>query len=317
LFAAFGRWNVLGWHGREQRSLTFFAPGQVALTPAQLATAYFFLGTATLALVQTLVGAASQHYRADVAGFFGIELAQLFPYNLTRTWHVQLAIFRVSTSFLAAGIFLTPMIAGGREPRGQHVLADLLLGALVAVVAASLLGEWAGIFGLTGELWSWIGAQASSTWTSAGQRCGLAPAPLARRRGCHSWLWRARRSPPWHRDHADSLRRCAREPWPHAAGVRVARPSCLSWDSPSGLRPAAGVNPQHEHTQLRLADCAIRRIYDKCCVVVDRHARIRDRRTGLDECGQHLVRCQIGRGSSRVREPSTSSAGMMTRHGMQ
>jgi nitric oxide reductase subunit B len=56
-----------------------------------------------LALVQTLVGAASQHYRADVAGFFGIDLARLFPYNLTRTWHVQLAILWIATSFLAAG----------------------------------------------------------------------------------------------------------------------------------------------------------------------------------------------------------------------
>ena len=27
LFAAFGRWNFLGWHGREQATLTFRAPG--------------------------------------------------------------------------------------------------------------------------------------------------------------------------------------------------------------------------------------------------------------------------------------------------
>jgi nitric oxide reductase subunit B len=159
LFAAFGRWNVLGWHGREQRSLTFFSPGEVSLTPAQRATAYFFLAMAALALVQTLVGAASQHYRADVAGLFGIDLVRVFPYNLTRTWHVQLAIFWVATSFLAAGIFLTPMVAGGREPRGQHLLAYILLGALVVVVAGSLLGEWAGVFGLRGGLWAWIGAQ--------------------------------------------------------------------------------------------------------------------------------------------------------------
>ena len=33
-----------------------------------------------------------------------------------RTWHVQLAIFWVATSFVAAGIFLAPMIAR-REPR--------------------------------------------------------------------------------------------------------------------------------------------------------------------------------------------------------
>ena len=51
---------------------------------------------AALFLIQTLVGAASQHYRADLGGFFGIDLAQVLPYNLTRTWHVQLAIFWVS-----------------------------------------------------------------------------------------------------------------------------------------------------------------------------------------------------------------------------
>ena len=39
-----------------------------------------------------------------------------------RTWHVQLAIFWVATSFVAAGIFLAPMIAR-REPRGQGKLA--------------------------------------------------------------------------------------------------------------------------------------------------------------------------------------------------
>ena len=37
LFAAFGRWNILGWHGRERQTITFRPPGQVALTPAQRA----------------------------------------------------------------------------------------------------------------------------------------------------------------------------------------------------------------------------------------------------------------------------------------
>jgi nitric oxide reductase subunit B len=149
LFAAFGRWNFLGWRGREQATLSFRAPGDVALTPAQRACAWFFLVMAALFLIQTLVGAASEHYRADLAGFFGIDLAQVLPYNLMRTWHVQLAIFWVATSFLAAGIFLAPMIAG-REPRGQHFLAYGLLGALAVVVFGSMIGEWLGIFGFMG-----------------------------------------------------------------------------------------------------------------------------------------------------------------------
>ncbi|HEX2740161.1 MAG TPA: hypothetical protein VHM69_06915, partial [Rubrobacter sp.] len=61
LFAAFGRWNFLGWRGREQATLSFRAPGDVALTPAQRACAWFFLVMAALFLIQTLVGAASQH----------------------------------------------------------------------------------------------------------------------------------------------------------------------------------------------------------------------------------------------------------------
>ena len=117
LFGAFGRWGRnLGWHGREQATLSFRSPGDVALTPAQRATAWFFFVMAALFLLQTLVGAASQHYRAEIASFFGFDLAQVFPYNLMRTWHVQLALFWVATSFVAAGIFLAPMIAR-REPR--------------------------------------------------------------------------------------------------------------------------------------------------------------------------------------------------------
>jgi nitric oxide reductase subunit B len=92
-----------------------------------------------LFLLQTLVGGASQHYRADISNFFGIDLARFLPFNITRTWHLQLAIFWVSTSYLAAGIFLAPMITG-REPRGQNLLAYGLLGALVIVVFGSLGG---------------------------------------------------------------------------------------------------------------------------------------------------------------------------------
>ena len=158
LFAAFGRWNFLGWRGREQQALSFRAPGDVALTPAQSACAWFFLVMAALFLIQTLVGAASEHYRADLASFFGIDLARWFPYNLVRTWHVQLAIFWTATAFLAAGIFLAPMIAG-REPLGQHWLAFALLGALAIVVFGSMVGEFLGIHGYMGNLWTWFGNQ--------------------------------------------------------------------------------------------------------------------------------------------------------------
>ena len=65
---------------------------------------------------------------------------------------MQLAILWVSTSFLAAGIFLAPLVAG-HEPRGQHWLAYGLLGALTVVVFGSMAGEFAGIHGWTTRVW--------------------------------------------------------------------------------------------------------------------------------------------------------------------
>ena len=157
LFAALGRWwDRLGWRRLERRRLTFRRPDDVRLTPAQRACAGFFLAAVLLFFVQALLGGASQHYRAELTGFFGLDLARWIPFNLARTWHVQLAILWVATAYLGAGIFLVPMIAGP-EPRGQHWLAYGLLGALCLVVAGSLGGEAAGIHGATAS--AWIGNQ--------------------------------------------------------------------------------------------------------------------------------------------------------------
>jgi len=156
LLGVFGRWNLLGWHGREQQGVSFRAPDEVLLAPAQRATVWFFFTMAALFVVQTLLGGATEHYRAELQNFFGIDLGKVLPYNVVRTWHLQLSIFWVATSYLAAAIFIAPMIAG-REPRGQTLLAYGLLGALVVVVVGSLLGEFAGIKGLIRN--SWYGNQ--------------------------------------------------------------------------------------------------------------------------------------------------------------
>jgi nitric oxide reductase subunit B len=159
LFGAFGRWgDRLGWRGRQAETIEFRSPDSVRLTPAQRATAWFFLVVGGLFLVQTLVGAASEHYRADLTSFFGIDLARLLPFNLARTWHLQLALFWVAAAFLAAGIFLAPIIAG-REPPRQHLLAYALLGAVTVVVVGSLVGEALSIHGVFSEPGSFFESQ--------------------------------------------------------------------------------------------------------------------------------------------------------------
>ena len=57
---------------------------------------------------------------------------------------MQTAMFWIATAFLAAGLFLAPVV-GGREPRFQRLGVNVLFGALLVVVAGSLAGEWLAI----------------------------------------------------------------------------------------------------------------------------------------------------------------------------
>jgi nitric oxide reductase subunit B len=160
LLALFGRYsNSLGWHSTEPGMLRFRSSSEVGLTPAQRVTAWYFFVVCALFLLQTLLGGATAHYHAETGGFFGYDLAQVLPYNLTRTWHLQLALFFVVASYLAAGIFLAPLITG-HEPRFQRALSIALLGALVVVVVGSLAGEAASYKGwLHGDARALAGAQ--------------------------------------------------------------------------------------------------------------------------------------------------------------
>jgi nitric oxide reductase subunit B len=172
LFAVYGRWSAkVGWQSAEAPAISFRQPGEVGLTPAQRATAWFFFTIAGLFLVQTLLGAAAEHYRADILSFFGIDLAQILPFNPARAWHLQLALFWAAAGFLAAGIFLAPFVAG-REPTKQSILVYVLFGAVVLVVVGSLVSEALSIPASLGP-----GARCShnsgSTWTchGSGRRC--------------------------------------------------------------------------------------------------------------------------------------------------
>ncbi len=155
----FGRYNWLGWSDEQSNRVQFRSIEQVAVTPAQRAIVWFLFVSSLLFVLQTLTGGLIAHYRAEPEGFFGIDFSAILPFNIMRTWHVQLAIFWVSASYLATGIFVVPLIAG-RERRGQGALTILLLIAVAIVVFGSLAGEYAGAQGWLGDgLWFWLGHQ--------------------------------------------------------------------------------------------------------------------------------------------------------------
>lgn len=157
----FGKFDYFGWKGeKEVTHVHEPAPRPLILTPSQWATGWFFAVVALLFLLQSALGGALAHYRVEPGSFFGIDLARVLPYNLARTWHLQLAIFWIATAWVGGGLFLAPWV-GDCEPRNQKAGVLVLLGALVVVVVGSLWGELLGVRNALGRLWFWFGHQGS------------------------------------------------------------------------------------------------------------------------------------------------------------
>ena len=133
--------------------------GDIRPTPSMRAVAKYLGVVMALFGVQVLLGALTAHYTVEGQSFFGLPVAQWLPYSLTRTWHLQTAVFWIATAFLAAGLFLAPAV-GGREPRFQRLGVNVLFGALLVVVAGSMTGEFFSIHQKLGlDLGFWFGQQ--------------------------------------------------------------------------------------------------------------------------------------------------------------
>ena len=127
-------------------------------TPSQRATVKYFFVVAALWVVQILLGVIVAHYGVEGSGFYGIPLDKILPYSIARTWHLQIGIFWIATSWLATGLYIAPAVSG-YEPKGQRLGVNILFGALILVVVGSLAGEWLGIQQKLGNLWFWFGSQ--------------------------------------------------------------------------------------------------------------------------------------------------------------
>ena len=124
--------------------------------PSQRKTLKYFVVAAALFLVQVMLGGYMAHAYVEGSGFYGIDLLSILPFTVAKTWHLQLAVFWIATAWLGLGLYIAPLI-GGREPKGQGLLVDILFGAVVLVAVGSLAGEYAGVQGMLGEHWWLLG----------------------------------------------------------------------------------------------------------------------------------------------------------------
>jgi nitric oxide reductase subunit B len=135
-------WWYAAQKAEEHPEAPKFDPlGKWAPTASQRATLKYFWVVSGLILAQLLMGVITAHYGVEGDGFFGIKLSQVLPYAVSRTWHVQIGIFWIATAWLAAGLFIGPLVSG-HEPKYQSLGVHVLFGALLAIVVGSLAGEW-------------------------------------------------------------------------------------------------------------------------------------------------------------------------------
>ncbi|ALC90163.1 nitric oxide reductase [Bacillus sp. FJAT-18017] len=132
---------------------------KIPVTASQVKTGKYFVIVMTLFFVQAMFGALLAHYYIEPDSFFGNKwIAEILPFNITKGFHLQLAIFWIATAWLGMGIYLAPLV-GGHEPKKQGLLVDILFWALVVLVGGSMIGQWLGANGYLGNNWFLLGHQ--------------------------------------------------------------------------------------------------------------------------------------------------------------
>jgi nitric oxide reductase subunit B len=127
----------------------------LTITPSMHAILKYLWVVVLLMVAQIISGIVTAHYGVEGQAFYSIPIADFMPYSLTRTWHVQLGIFWIATSWLATGMFIAPAISG-YEPKYQKFGVNFLFIALLIIVVGSLAGQWFGIMqklGYTANFW--------------------------------------------------------------------------------------------------------------------------------------------------------------------
>lgn len=127
----------------------------LAITPSMRATKKYFWVVNILILVQVMLGILTAHYGVEGDSLYGINIAGFLPYSITRTWHVQIAIFWIASAWLATGLYIAPSLSG-KDPKFQKLGVNILFIALLIVVAGSLAGQWFGVMqrmGLVENFW--------------------------------------------------------------------------------------------------------------------------------------------------------------------
>lgn len=124
----------------------------------QRASYKFFYVAIILFFLQVCSGLLTINNFTNYLGSVGINLANLIPITISRSWHLMISLYWISTCWIASSIFIMPFLAK-REVKGQLRLINTLFVLLFVMVAGSLIGMYMGPMGLLKKWWYILGHQ--------------------------------------------------------------------------------------------------------------------------------------------------------------
>ncbi len=125
-----------------------------SLYPSQKKLLKYVPIVAALFVVQLFIGGYLAHLYTEPAKDFIIS-QKIFPFNVARSWHTQIAILWVAVGWLVGGMLVAPWVAN--KDHKYPWLVDVLWIALLVVAVGALYGLYMGATGHLRESWFWFG----------------------------------------------------------------------------------------------------------------------------------------------------------------
>jgi nitric oxide reductase subunit B len=150
-------WHYAVYHGRDVAPVPPASDPlrDLVATPSMRATAKYFWVVIALFLAQISLGATTAHYQVEGQELYGMKLAEVLPYSLTRSWHTQLSVLWIATAWLGTGLYIGPAISG-HEPKFQRLGVNFLFVCLLIIVVGAFAGQWFAVMqrlGLEHNFW--------------------------------------------------------------------------------------------------------------------------------------------------------------------
>ncbi|MBK8482890.1 MAG: cbb3-type cytochrome c oxidase subunit I [Saprospiraceae bacterium] len=127
-------------------------------TPSQKATYKFFFVAILLFFLQVSSGLITINDFINWLNYLGINISGNVPVTISRSWHLMLSLYWISTCWIASSIFILPILSK-QEIVGQLKWINTLFVLLFILVGGSLTGMVLGPLGILGKWWYYLGHQ--------------------------------------------------------------------------------------------------------------------------------------------------------------